>query len=1552
MKSYPSVSVVVINYNGKRYLKNCFDSLYRINYPKTKLEIIMVDNGSSDGSLRFVRGKYPKVKILRNDINNYCRANNLGIRKAKGQFIAVLNNDTKIDKDWLIELMKVMNTAKSIAAVGSKILFTNGRIESIGHIALRNFYWQDKGSNQKDHGQFDKLEKTSSLCGCSVLYRKKALKDVDYFDEDFNMYLEDVDISMRLKKKGWQLLYAPKSLVFHKHHGTSRGDLPAFYTERNRLILVAKHYPQKLSSALVGRGYFTVHKDLKSQTNFYQILLDLVLKLIKHHKTRVTKRALAGLFNELKKASHHERSILLGEIENLSKGLQSNQGLIQEKEKYIGILSSEINKRDFAIKEKEDYANSLDLEIHKRDEAIQNKDDYLVSLETEVKRQHEEAKNKDQNLRSLDLEIHKRDEAIKKKDDYLVSLEAEVKKQYEEAKNKDQHLKDLSLEVNRRDQLIQDKDKYANSLVLEIGTRDGLIQGKDSQLKSLGSEIEKREKLLKDKDEYLNSLNLRFKELDDFIKRQDDYSKNLNLEIQKKEYTLQEKDIQLNNLNSDIENKNKIIKDKDNEICVLTRELNNVNLELNNKSELINEKETNLKDLNLQIAKLDNALQQKEQSINILGLEVNNISQAIKEKDTYINSLSYQIKRREQELNDVYTSTAFRYLVKPLWTMLWEIKQIARGNKSSELLVSRDACPPLEVGAPGVDTGQIGICTIISKNYLAYARVLADSYLKYNKGRVFVLLTDYIDGYFDPNKENFTLIEVDQIKHKIPDFDKFCFQYNLTELNTAVKPFFLEFLFEHYGLKKLVFFDPDILITNNLNELFCLLDKYSIVLIPHITQPYKDTHKPNECDILRSGVYNLGFIALSDKNSTGVLLRWWQERLNRYCKVDLERGLFVDQKWIDLIPGFFEDVFILRDHSYNIAYWNFHYRKVYIEGSRFLIDNKPVNFLHFSGVQLDNINSISKHQDRYLLKDIKHMSPIFDLYKEHLMSHGYEENRSWPCHFTFFDNGISIPDAARKIYWEAGGALKSKFGNPFDTTRGYSFLKWLNEDADTKKPSITRLMLGIYDSRPDVKRIYPDVFNFHRKAFSDWFFLNAKQEYMLEDIFLSKIYANKSERKLVLAVNLRIKIINIIRNFFKKYLKILFRNNLKMISNLKSMEMRLWSKVFNFSKLYSKDSVYAKDEGSTKGVNIWGYLTAEVGVGECARANIRCLEQAGVGVSLLNIPDHSYSRQNDHSFSRFSSSNPYYINLIHVNADMFSRLYVEKGKGYFENKYNIGVWNWELSDFPDEWLEGFSYCNEIWTPSSFSLAAIARKSPVPVIKMPISVSIDKAKDADRMYFGLNDYDFIFLFVFDFLSYFERKNPLAVIKAFKEAFSPLEKVRLVIKCCNQSFDPAAMKVMNEVSRGHNINIIEGYFTKEEINTLMALCDSYVSLHRSEGFGLTMAEAMYLGKPVIATGYSGNTDFMNVSNSYLVKYRLTDINRDIGPYRKGKVWAEPDIQHAAELMRCVYEKKELSLKVGKIAQEDVRKNLNFNVIGKEIKSRINYILAVNNFINVKK
>jgi glycosyltransferase involved in cell wall biosynthesis len=831
----------------------------------------------------------------------------------------------------------------------------------------------------------------------------------------------------------------------------------------------------------------------------------------------------------------------------------------------------------------------------------------------------------------------------------------------------------------------------------------------------------------------------------------------------------------------------------------------------------------------------------------------------------------------------------------------------------------------------------LAICTIVSKNYLPFARSLADSFSRCNQGRIFVLLVDAVEGYFMPEDEGFTLIEIEALRDTIPDFDRFCFQYTILELNTAVKPYFLEYLFKKYHLKKLIYFDPDIHITSNLAGLSCLLDDYSIVLTPHLTGPIDDNYKPGEIDMLMSGAYNLGFLALSHGPTTISLLSWWKERLYSKCIHAVEKGLFVDQKWMDLVPGMYDGVFILRSPGYNVAYWNFHCRTVCIEKDGVRVNGEPLIFFHFSGFDPENMGIVSKHQNRYKMSSIKHIQPLFDLYRERLLAHGYRECKNWPYFFGSFQNGGKIPDFARRVYLSLGEKVR-RFGNPFSTGEN-SFFLWLNEKLDRKTPPITRFMYELYKIRSDVQQVFPDLLSRDREGFVAWFLTSGKKEHRLDNVFFSGIQLEGKEKKRVVKKMVLFETVNSIKKPLKGVVKKIFWRSPKIIDKLKAFNTRMnvyFSVPTNTDIRRSMNTVTDTIE---LGVNIAGYITSESGTGESVRAMIRAMEAVDIPFVLNNI--ESYSRQNDDSFSSFVDTNPYPVNLIHVNADQVPVFLSQKGQNYFRGRYNIGFWLWELSKFPDEWIPHFRFFNEIWTASSFCMEALSAVSPIPVLKVPISITIDKIRDINRAYFGLESGHVVFLYAFDILSFFDRKNPLAVIHAFKKAFGNERDAVLVLKCSNPDWNPSAMERILKEASGVQVKIIDRYLDKDELHALMNLSDCYISLHRSEGFGLPLAEAMYMGKPVIATAYSANMDFMNINNSFPVKYRLIEIEQDVGPYRKGNVWADPDIEHAAELMRFVYENRERAWSIGKKASEDIRAMLSPAVVGQIIEKRFNRI-----------
>jgi glycosyltransferase involved in cell wall biosynthesis len=281
------------------------------------------------------------------------------------------------------------------------------------------------------------------------------------------------------------------------------------------------------------------------------------------------------------------------------------------------------------------------------------------------------------------------------------------------------------------------------------------------------------------------------------------------------------------------------------------------------------------------------------------------------------------------------------------------------------------------------------------------------------------------------------------------------------------------------------------------------------------------------------------------------------------------------------------------------------------------------------------------------------------------------------------------------------------------------------------------------------------------------------------------------------------------------------------------------------------------------------------------------------------------------------------------------------GADYFHGP-RIGIWGWETNSIPSRWRRAFTLVDEIWVYSRFMAENIGAASPVPVIALPPPVQAPAAA-SEPLRLGVPE-GYLFLFAFDYLSTIQRKNPIGLIEAFKRAFAPGEGPRLLIKTINGPLRPLAEEAVLWAAYGReDIHIVDCSLSGAQRDGLMAACDCYVSLHRSEGFGLTMAEAMAIGKPVIGTGYSGNVDFMTAENSYLVDYEIGRVGPDCEIYPADGEWAEPSVEHAAELMRRVWESPEEARGLGARASEDVARTLSPEVTGGAMRRRLEELAA---------
>jgi glycosyltransferase involved in cell wall biosynthesis/SAM-dependent methyltransferase len=776
------------------------------------------------------------------------------------------------------------------------------------------------------------------------------------------------------------------------------------------------------------------------------------------------------------------------------------------------------------------------------------------------------------------------------------------------------------------------------------------------------------------------------------------------------------------------------------------------------------------------------------------------------------------------------------------------------------------------------------ICTIIAKNYVAQARVLASSFAQHHPGgRCSVLVIDDYEGYLDAGAEPFEILTPEQIGCR--EFDEMAWRYDVLELSTAVKPWLLAHLLEA-GAPAITYLDPDIRVFSSLERLDSLAKEHGVVLTPHNTTPLPDDGKrPNQIDILLAGVYNLGYVSLGAGEEIDTLLGWWRERLLNDCRVDPLNGYFVDQRWFDLAPGLVSDRAIVREPQFNVAYWNLHSRELARDGDDYTVDGEPLGFFHFSGFDPLAPDVLSRHQSRVVVRPNSALERICGEYADAALAAGFAEARNWPYSYHELHSGASFTRRLRKLYEVAVevGALQEP---PFSEAGSAAFMSWLAEPAPGAPAGVNRLLAELYGTRADLQEAFPDVGGADHAAFLRW----AGDTGVAEEATLGLLPALDSG------------LVDDARHIAAS------DNDATAGAG---------------SAPSSATPAEIEPVASPWGVNVVGYFRSELGVGEAARQLVSALDAGGV--SLLPVHGRTIPpNRQGHVYTHLDFSDARYpVNLICMNADAVGEFAAQAGPEFFHARYSIGMWFWEVERFPERWRSAFEHLDELWLPTEHVVRAVSPHATIPITKITLPVEMPTVLPASRAEQNLPE-GFMFLFSFDHHSVFARKNPLALIDAYTRNFDPADGAVLVIKSINaDSAKDDHARLLEAASGRPDVHILDGYLGAAEKNLMVASCDCYVSLHRAEGFGLTMAEAMYLGKPVIATGYSGNLDFMNSENSFLVDHTLVEIGSQAPPYPSDAVWAEPDVAHAGQLMREVFDDRDESARVAARGAAEIRR-----------------------------
>lgn len=927
------------------------------------------------------------------------------------------------------------------------------------------------------------------------------------------------------------------------------------------------------------------------------------------------------------------------------------------------------------------------------------------------------------------------------------------------------------------------------------------------------------------------------------------------------------------------------------------------------------------------------------------------------------------------------------------------------------------------------------IVTIVSNNYLHFARTLMQSVARQHPGADrYCVVVDRDLSHATALAAEFTPLELASLN--LPDGDDFLFQYDVLELNTAVKPWALEHLLRR-GYRNVLYIDPDIWLYRPLDHVFALLDAgANMVLTPHLLAPVTDVAKPGELDVRRAGTYNLGFCALRAGDNAIAIVRWWQGKLRRHCIVAFEQGIFVDQSWMDLVPGLFPDVAILRHPGYNVAYWNLAQRPVTGAADDYAVLGEPLAFFHFSGLNPLAPHTVSKYQDRFTLDDVgTSAASLIRDYCARVIDNGLRHYRALPYAYGAYDDGAPVDTADRLRFRTAASLRERARGLPFAART------LLAEPAAQKSSPGARTGPGAFKGA--VRRSVGLIPPAYRRMLRD-----TALELMGRLPKSSRARARQAARRLrnwlwhtgamapvdIPAVPAQPAIIwqqtrpspygglhapepdsavqglwvgprldlpvceltnGSIRIEGAVDLGLLTRQTLQLeihgphgllrTENLTqngsfTLEFAIPAEAFaggcQWTVLASAhgvpkllglgediralawrvrriavDGVVLIDSARSPaalaidrllppgGINLVGYLAAELGVGEAARSLARACLAADIPFSAVDVGYQSSNRQTDTALLAHAVDQRFPIDVLYVNADQTAVTSAHlKGHG-LEARYRIGVWHWEQPELPPEAMSAFAHIDEVWVPSTFVHDAVAPWSPVPVVRIPHALDFAPGPGATRRQFGLPEDRTLVLTMYDFHSYQYRKNPQAALAAFRLAAAGRRDVALVIKTINGRHHAAALQALREsVADLDNILFIDEFLTRQQTWDLEACCDILLSLHRAEGFGLAPAEMMHLGKPVVATGWSANMDFMTADNAFPVRYELRPLAEAVGVYPAGQLWAEADIDHAADCLDRLFDDPGLRRSVGAAAARDIRAQLSPRAVGAQVYRRL--------------
>lgn len=811
-----------------------------------------------------------------------------------------------------------------------------------------------------------------------------------------------------------------------------------------------------------------------------------------------------------------------------------------------------------------------------------------------------------------------------------------------------------------------------------------------------------------------------------------------------------------------------------------------------------------------------------------------------------------------------------------------------------------------------------GIVTIISKNYLPYARVLMSSVAQWQpEAQRFVVLTDEPEEFFDAAAEPFLVIRYAELGLPRPSW--FACQYTVLELNTAVKPWVLALLFARYGVEKLIYLDPDIRLYAPLEQVSLLLDQAAVVLTPHLTHPVDDSRKPTELDILRSGTYNLGFLALRRGQVADTLLRWWQGHLQDQCRLDFAAGLFVDQRWMDLVPGLFSEVAILRDPGHNVAYWNAKQRPIVRSGSGYQVLGRPLVFFHFSGIAPDDPESFSRYQDRLRLADLGDGAELVESYIGALQSAGYQAARHWPYTHRYLADGTALPDLCRRAQ-DQQPDLSTQIPDPYSPPGSNALLDFWNTPQPGVATRVTRFGYEIWRSRSDLQALFPDPLRRDENAWITWLFYSGKHEHSIPEALLTPVrdalappvivHAPEPEPAAPLLAG------------FPEIISLLYAQRADLQATFPSPTaadrpaFARWLRqhgrreyALTPEELATIDALEppggAERLRAPLDVLRKRRQTGDQAAGEQRRQLLLSPPPPPIAQLLLPPGDRLAAKTLFNSWKNLLPDAPPgspQVRLTVVSDDNPGEVH----------EIAWCAWPWNVAT--PALISRLNQAREVWTPSTFTRDVLGPVLQVPVIHMPFAAPASTEPPPSR--------GFRFLCLVDALAV-ERQNPWSALEAYDIAFGGNPNVHFTV-----GVEGGSEELWQQLAKS-----ARGVTLRAAGPELLQEADCIVSLHRTESWNPYLIQAMAAGIPVLCTGYGGPLEYARPHTAFLVDYRLRHT-----PALPGTVWADPLLPDAVHAMRLVTENGELRQARARAGQQLVQQQYGPEVIAAKLKERL--------------